>query len=168
MCIGSLENNRLCLLQKFARHFLETGSLRIELWCFDELEEEVAETAAETLEGGLSTATIEHISLAIDELDDLASQVTIELLNRPLCVEQHVQALVCAQVRQKKTVIKVHQLLGSRRERCVNFCEAAIGTLPEFGVAHSAKEVVDLLLLILRVGLDFQAIDLLKNLGLFV
>ena len=50
----------------------------------------------------------------------------------------------------------------------MHFSESTIGSLPEFGVAHRPQEVIDLLLLVLRVGLDLQAINLLQNLGLFV
>ena len=50
----------------------------------------------------------------------------------------------------------------------MHFSESTIGSLPEFGVTHRPQEVIDLLLLVFRVGLDLQAINLLKNLGLFV
>ena len=50
----------------------------------------------------------------------------------------------------------------------MHFSESTIGTFPEFGVAHRPQEVIDLLLLVLRVSLDLQAVNLLQNLGLFV
>ena len=50
----------------------------------------------------------------------------------------------------------------------MHFSESTIGSLPELGVAHRPQEVIDLLLLVLRIGLDLQAINLLQNLGLFV
>ena len=50
----------------------------------------------------------------------------------------------------------------------MHLSESTIGTFPEFGVAHRPQEVIDLLLLVLRVGLDLQAVNLLQNLGLFV
>ena len=50
----------------------------------------------------------------------------------------------------------------------MHFCESTIGTFPEFWVTHRPQEVIDLLLLVLRVSLDLQAVNLLQNLGLFV
>jgi len=50
----------------------------------------------------------------------------------------------------------------------VHLGEATVRTLPKLGIAHSAQEVVDLFLLVLAVGLDFQAVDLLQNLCLLV
>ena len=50
----------------------------------------------------------------------------------------------------------------------MHLSESTIGTFPELGVAHSPQEVIDLLLLVLCVGLDLQAVDLLQNFGLFV
>ena len=50
----------------------------------------------------------------------------------------------------------------------MHLSESTIGTFPEFRVAHRPQEVIDLLLLVLRVGLDLQAVNLLQNLGLFV
>lgn len=45
----------------------------------------------------------------------------------------------------------------------MHLSEAAIRALPQLGVTHRPQEVVDLLLLVLRVGLNLQAVDLLQN-----
>ena len=50
----------------------------------------------------------------------------------------------------------------------MHLSKSTIGSLPELGVTHRPQEVIDLLLLVLRVGLDLQAVNLLQNLGLFV
>jgi len=50
----------------------------------------------------------------------------------------------------------------------VHLCEATIRTLPQLGVTHGTKEVVNLIRLVLRVGLDLQAVDLLQNFRLLV
>ena len=50
----------------------------------------------------------------------------------------------------------------------MHLCKSSICSLPELGIAHRPQEVINLLLLVLCVGLNFQAINLLQNLSLFV
>ena len=50
----------------------------------------------------------------------------------------------------------------------MHLSKSTISSLPELGVTHRPQEVIDLLLLVLCVGLNLQAVNLLQNLGLFV
>ena len=50
----------------------------------------------------------------------------------------------------------------------MHLSEAAIRTLPQLGVAHGSQEVVNLLLLVLRICLDLQPINLLQNFSFFL
>ena len=83
-------------------------------------------------------------------------------------MEKHIKTFVCAQVGQQKTIVKVHELLGSGGEGCVYLSIASIRTLPKLRITHSTQEVVNLLLLVLRVGLDLQPVNLLQDLGLLM
>ena len=50
----------------------------------------------------------------------------------------------------------------------MNLCVASICPLPKLGVTHGSEEVVNLLLLVLRVGLDLETVNLLQNFGFLV
>ena len=80
-------------------------------------------------------------------------------------MEKHIKTFVRAQVGQQKTIVEVHELLSSGGEGCVYLSITSIRTLPELRVTHSTQEVIDLLLLVLRIGLNLQTIDLLQDLG---
>ena len=83
---SSFEDDGLSLLEQLAWHFLKAGRFRIELWRLNELEEEIGETATETLERGFVTTAVQHVCLTINQFNNFTRQIAIEFLNGPLSV----------------------------------------------------------------------------------
>lgn len=52
---------------------LEASSLGIEQWVFNELQEKICQSLSEALQRTFWAASIEHVGLAINQLDDLSS-----------------------------------------------------------------------------------------------
>mmetsp|Transcript_18763 Transcript_18763/g.71403 ORF Transcript_18763/g.71403 Transcript_18763/m.71403 type:complete len:468 (+) Transcript_18763:87-1490(+) len=73
-------------------HSLEASRLWVELRGFHELQEEVSEASAQAAEGGLRPAPGKQVGLPVNELDDFAREAAVELLHRPLDLQQHLDS----------------------------------------------------------------------------
>mmetsp|Transcript_36333 Transcript_36333/g.95809 ORF Transcript_36333/g.95809 Transcript_36333/m.95809 type:complete len:214 (-) Transcript_36333:1156-1797(-) len=142
---------------------LEARRLGVELGRLDKLKEEVCYPLAQSFEGVLRAAAVEHIGLAVDQLDDVAGQVAVKLLDSPLDVEEDVEALVDGQQRQTQSVVELHQLLGARRERRVHLRNLSVGHLPPLGRRHELEGGADALVAVLVAGLQLEPVDRLQQ-----
>mmetsp|Transcript_37303 Transcript_37303/g.123568 ORF Transcript_37303/g.123568 Transcript_37303/m.123568 type:complete len:240 (+) Transcript_37303:3-722(+) len=146
---------------------LETRRLWIVLGRFEEGEEEVPQPLPKAREAGLCPAAVEQVRLAIDQLHHLAREATFELRDRPLDVQEHVQALVHAQALQHQPAIQVRQLFCPRGERRVHLRDAAVGHPPLLGRRHLRQHGADTLLPDLSVRLQSEPVDGLEQSLLF-
>ena len=93
----------------------------------------------------------------------LAREVAVELLDRPLDVQQHVQPLVHVEHGQVEPVVELHELLGARGEGRVHVHLAAVLELHALGLAHGLERALDAHLLVLVVRVDLEAVDGLRG-----
>ena len=68
-------------------------------WCLDKLQKEVRQPLPQAAERGLAAAAVEHLGFPVTELHNVPRERAIEVLGRPLGVEEHIQPLVDGEAR---------------------------------------------------------------------
>lgn len=114
-------------LGNLIRNLLEARCLRVEEGVLDELQEQVGQPLPEPLQALLRAASVQHVGLSVDEVDDFTGEIAVPLLHCPLGVEQDVQSFISGDVLHLEALVKVHEFLGTDGEGSVHFCDTAIG-----------------------------------------
>ena len=154
------------LVIELAGDLLELHGFWVKLRRLDELEEEIRKAFPKTYEGFLWAPPVQHVSFPVDQVDHLTRQVAVELLDRPLHMQQHVQALIDRQQREPEAAVEVHKLLGSCGEGRVDSGGFAITLRPDFRLRHRLELTLDLRISVRGVCLDLQLVNCLQKLRL--
>lgn len=112
---GQARQPLLRQLPVFGRHAHEPCRLRVEVRRLREPQEEVADALAQRAQARLPPAAAQQVGLPVDQLRDVPRQAAVELADRPLEVQQDVQALFDAQERGLQGLVQL--LIGRYRRR---------------------------------------------------
>ena len=58
-------------------------------------------------------------------------------------MKQHVQALINGKQWKIESIVQLHELLGTRGERCVHLAHVSIVKFPLLGLSHQFKHALD-------------------------
>lgn len=94
-------------LPVLGRHAHETRRLRVEVRGLREAQEQVADALAQGAQAGLSSPAAQQVRLPVHQLGDVPRQTAVELADRPLEVQQDVQALFYAQERGLQGLVQL-------------------------------------------------------------
>lgn len=97
------------------RHAHEPRRLRVKVRGFRKAQKQVADALAKGAEAGLPPPAAQQVGLPVHQLGDVSGQPAVELADRPLEVQQDVEALLYAQERGFQGFVQVLRKRGDTR-----------------------------------------------------